>query len=370
VRTVQPAIMIGSYGWDQDRLPRDEFDLRVGELHRLMDRNGWSAMLVHGDCEEHRLLAYYTNFVPRLRWAMALVPRRGEPRLLISMSARDMPAMKLSTWIADVRTGWDWPGGFEAWLAGLAKDEAVQLGALGFDAISGTLLGAVEHCLGNRFHWNDASAQVPRERPLRARELSLARDGVALVTLAAAAAARAWREGRGNEAALLAGERAARAGAAQDVRTLASLDGGRSLIPFQGRLDVRSDPFVAYIALKESGFWSELFLTLADRPIGVLAKAEAGLDAALALARPGADARSLHEAAMRALAPLSLHPVLSGRIGRRVGLSLDEGTGLEPGSLYALHVGAIDPVEGGAIASAMVAITADGTQILCRSREV
>src|ERR1700722_2977169 len=129
MRTVQPAIMIGSYGWDQDRLPRDEFDLRAAELNRLMDQNGWSAMLIHGDAEEHRLLAYYTNFVPRLRWAMALVPRRGEPRLLISMSARDMPGMKLSTWIADVHTGWDWPGGFDAWLAGLA-DEA-KLGGLG-----------------------------------------------------------------------------------------------------------------------------------------------------------------------------------------------------------------------------------------------
>ena len=105
MRTVQPAIVIGSYNWDEDRLPRDEFELRGAELNRLMDAQGWKAMLIHGDAREHGALAYYSNFIPRLRWAMALVPRRGEPRLLVSMSARDMPAMKLMTWIADVRTG-------------------------------------------------------------------------------------------------------------------------------------------------------------------------------------------------------------------------------------------------------------------------
>jgi Xaa-Pro aminopeptidase len=358
MRTVQPAIMIGSYGWDQDRIPRDEFDLRVAELHRVMDENGWPAMLIHGDCDEHRLLAYYTNFVPRLRWAMALVPRKGEPRLLISMSARDMPAMKLSTWIADVRTGWDWAH-FESWLALHPGDAA--FGTLGFDAISGTLLGAVEKSLGNRVALAAAEPFLPRDRPLRPRELTLARDGSALVAKAGAVIAEAWRAGQGNEAALLAGERAARAGAALDVRTLASLDGGRTLVPYQSRLDARTDPFVAYLAVKDSGYWSELFLTVTEHPAAALAKAESGLAAALALARPGAELRSLHDAAMRELAPLSLHPILSGRLGRRLGLSLDEGTPdrLEPGTLWSLHVGTI-----GAIASAMVAITEDGAQIL------
>jgi hypothetical protein len=351
MRTVQPAIMLGSYGWDQDRIPRDEFDLRVAELHRLMDENGWPAMLIHGDCEDHRLLAYYTNFVPRLRWAMALLPRKGEPRLLISMSARDMPAMKLSTWIADVRTGWDWAH-FESWLA-LHPGEAT-FGTLGFDAISGTLLGAVEKSFGNRVALAAAEPFLLRERPLRPRELSLARDGAALVAKAGAVIAETWRGGKGNEAALLAGERAARAGAALDVRTLASLDGGRTLVPFQGRLDARTDPFVAYIAVKDSGYWSELFLTLTAHPTAALAKAEASLAAALAQAHPGAELRILHAAAMRELAPLPLHPVLSGRIARRLGLSLDEGAPdrLEPGTLWSIHVGTI-----GAIVSAMVEIT-------------
>ena len=213
---------------------------------------------------------------------------------------------------------------------------------------------------------------------MRPRELSLARDAATMVKRAAAATVRAWREGGGNEAALLAGERAARAMAAQDVRTLASLDGGRTLVPFAGRFAVRSEPLVAYIAVKAAGFWAELFVTASERPSVLLARAEAALDAAIALMVPGAEARSVFARARDELAPYELHPVLSARIGRRVGLSLDEGGAIdessegriEPGSLYALHVGAADPAEGGAVASAMVAITKGGAEILCRSREV
>lgn len=373
MRTMQPAIMIGAYGWDQDRLPRDEFDLRVAELHRLMDDQGWAAMLIHGDACEHRMLATYTNFIPRLRWAMALVPRRGEPRLLASISARDVPAMKRMTWIADLRSGWDWAIGFDGWLAGLAKDDAAALGTLGFDHITATLHGAVERSLGNRLRLDDAAPFLPRDRPLRPRELSLARDAGALAAEAADAMRRAWRGGAGAEAAALVGERAARAKGAQDVRTLASHDGGLSLVPFQGLLDARGDRLVAYVAVKLQGFWAEMFVTEMVRPSALLRRAEAALAAALAAAAPGAAHRRVHELAMAPLEGCALHPVLQARVGRRIGLSLDEGAELaaasdgrmEAGSVYALHVGSVDGREGGALVSAMVAISASGATLLC-----
>src|SRR6202035_4613140 len=113
MRTVHPSIMIGSYGWEQDRAPRDEFQIRMAGLHRLMDEKGWKAMLVCGDAREHAELAYFPNFSPRLRWSMALLPREGEPRLLVSMSSRDMPAMRLMTWIPDVMSGWTWDTAFD-----------------------------------------------------------------------------------------------------------------------------------------------------------------------------------------------------------------------------------------------------------------
>jgi Xaa-Pro aminopeptidase len=325
-------------------------------------------MLIHADAREHGDLAYYTNFIPRLRWAMALVPRHGEPRLLVSMSARDMPAMKLMTWIGDVRTGWDWAGGFDTWLAALQSEGEAALGTLGFNFISVDLHRAVERSLGNHIRLDDAAPFLPRERPLRPREMSLARD-IGGLAAAAAAIAAAWRDGKGNEAALLEGERAARAAAAQDVRTLVSFDGGRTLAPFAGRFEARTESFLAYIAVKSAGFWAETFVTLSSPQ---LPRAEAALDATLAALAPGAEAARVYAAAMAAFAPLTLHPVLSGRVGRRIGFSLDEGGAIDaasaariaPGSLYTLHVGA-----AGAIASAMVAVGKGGAELLWRSRQ-
>ena len=119
MQTVHPSIIIGAYTLDQNRLPTDEFQIRRADLDKAMDRNGWKAMFLYGDAREHSVIAYYTGFVPRVRWAMALMPREGEPRLLVSMSSRDVPAMKLMTWIADVHSGWQWEGAFDPWLARL-----------------------------------------------------------------------------------------------------------------------------------------------------------------------------------------------------------------------------------------------------------
>ena len=83
--------MIGAYAFDQDRVPRDEFQIRMAALNDVMDRSGRKAMLIYGDAREHSALAYFTNFIPRHRWALALLPRHGDARLLISMSSRASP---------------------------------------------------------------------------------------------------------------------------------------------------------------------------------------------------------------------------------------------------------------------------------------
>ena len=117
MRTMQPSVTIGSYTWAQDRLPADEFELRLAELRAAMERHSWPAVLVYGDVRDHSALAYLSNFIPRVRWGMALLPRSGDPRLLCAMSTRDLPAMRGLTWITDVRSGMgpEWPKAFDPW---------------------------------------------------------------------------------------------------------------------------------------------------------------------------------------------------------------------------------------------------------------
>ncbi|HWF94835.1 MAG TPA: M24 family metallopeptidase [Xanthobacteraceae bacterium] len=388
MRTVQPSTMIGAYGFEQDRVPRDEFQIRLRALHGIMDAKACSAMLVYGDACEHSDLAYFTNFIPRHRWALALLPRQGEARILVSMSSRDMPAQRLMTWIPDVMSAWTWESVFDPWLAALGSDApkdidqvnigTVNIGTVRFDLMRPPLMASLEKSLGNRFRLVGADPEV-RARATRPRELSLIRDACTVVRAGAAAFLQAWRDGSGVETAALAGERSARALAAQDVRTLVSLDGGRTLAPFRGAFETKSGslPLLGYIAVKHRGYWGESFVSAAEPSGAIQQCAQAGLAAAIKCAGPGMSAAELHARATQPLGAHPLHSVLSGSVGRRIGLSSNEGGelrrdarhALEAGDVYALHVGLSDPRAGGAVASAMVAITPKGCQVLVRPPE-
>jgi Xaa-Pro aminopeptidase len=378
MRTVHPCIMIGSYGWEQDRVPRDEFQIRMAALNGLMDAKGWKAMLIFGDAREHSDLAFFSNFVPRLRWGMALLPRSGEPRLLVSMSSRDMPAMRLATWIPDVMTGWTWDTSFDPWLARLTSDAPADLGTVRFDLMRPPLMGSLEQSLGNRFRLVAADADVAALRATRPRERSLMCEAASLAQDAGAELLAAWRRGAGIEAAALDAELAARRKGAQDVRTLVSLDGGRTLVPYQGLFEKKAGPLVAYLAVKTMGYWADMFITVDEGRSQALQNTEAALDTLIAAVRPGARAGELYDATINALRPLPLHPALSQSIGHGIGLSLNEQPELRAGNkselvedgIYTLQVGVADANAGNALQSAVIRCAANGAEVLVRSPNV
>jgi Xaa-Pro aminopeptidase len=380
MQTVQPCVTIGSYIWAQDRLPYDEFTLRLDELRAAMGRNGWPAVLVYGDVREHAALAFLSSFIPRVRWGMALLPRTGDARLLCAMSTRDLPAMRTLTWIADVRSGMgpEWEKAFDPWLERINGDQAQKLGTLGFDIMAPVLHAAVRRSLGDWFALQRADdvVAIPARRK-RPRELTIMRASCKLVEAAAKTFVESWRSNHEPETAALDAERAARSLAAQDVRTLVSLDGGRMLVPFQGRFEKCAGPLVGYLAVKVLGYWADLFVTIDDGSITAAARhAEAALDAIIADIRPGAQIDALHAKAIGALAPCKFHPVLDGSVGHGIGLSLHEGpeflasedTALVEDGVYALQVGAADAKAGNALISAIVRVTAKGAEVLVRSK--
>jgi Xaa-Pro aminopeptidase len=382
MQTMHPAIMLGSYVWAQDRLPHDEFVLRLDELRAAMDRNGWPAVLVYGDAREHGALAFLSNFIPRLRWGMALLPRGGEARLLCAMSTRDLPAMRTMTWIADVQSGWEWQETFGPWFERLLGEQhlgerTLELGTIGFDLMASALHEQVRRSLGDRFllHRADDILAIPSRRK-RPRELTMMRASCKVVEAAAKAFAKNWRGSRAPETAALDGERVARSLAAQDVRTLVSLDGGRTLVPYQGRFEAKAGPLLGYIAVKVAGYWADMFLTVSDHSTTpAMRHAEAALDALVAAVWPGARTGEIYAKTVDALKPFKLHPVLGGSVGHGIGLSLHEqrefraagDCALVEEGVYALQVGIADAESGHVLISAIVRNTGKGPEILARS---
>jgi Xaa-Pro aminopeptidase len=378
MRTMQPCLTIGSYTWAQDRMPYDEFTLRLDALHAAMDRNGWPAVLVYGDVREHAALAYLSNFIPRVRWGMALLPRSGDARLLCAMSTRDLPAMRTLTWIADVRSGMgpEWEKSFDPWLEPLKTERAVELGTIGFDTMAPVLHQSVRSSLGERFVLQraDDDLTMPSQRK-RPRELTMMRASCKLLQSAAAAFTDSWRSSREPETAALDAERLARSLAAQDVRTLVSLDGGRTLVPYQGLFEKKSGPLVGYIAVKATGYWADMFVTVDENSAPARRQAEAALDALIATMRPGVRAGGLYAKAIDTLAPLPLHQALSASVGHGIGLSLNEQPELRAGAeaelvrdgVYTLQVGVADAKAGNVLLSAMVRNAPEAAEVLARS---
>jgi Xaa-Pro aminopeptidase len=361
--TTHPSIMLGSYLWDEDRLPRDEFDIRLAPLRDAMASNDWAAMLLYGDAREHQALAYFTNFIPRMRWALALIPAQGEPLLLASMSSRDMPAMHAMTWVPDVKSGWEWKW-FDEFCA---KLPAGTLATIGFDLMTPVLFGQVEKTIAGRFVMADADRVAADARSVhRPREIALIRAASVLASAAAKKIAERWRAGDDVENGVLSGERVARDMAAQDVRTLVSRDGGRTLEPYGAHFDDRPKSLLAYIAVKYMGYWAESFVSLLDVPNQAAQRARAGLDVLLAGLKPDASVPDLAKSVEAAAG--SQHPALGGSRGHRIGLSPHEGEDLHADSagriavqtVYALRVGALAAGNDCAVASAMAWISRSG----------
>jgi Xaa-Pro aminopeptidase len=365
--TVHPSIMLGSYLWDEDRLPADEFEIRMKPLHATMRDRNLSAVLVYGDAREHQALAYFSNFIPRMRWAIALFPKNGAPRLLASMSSRDIPAMRTMTWLPDVKSGWEWKW-FDEFAQRLGARGAI--GTVDFDLMTPLLYAQVEKTVAGRFSLVGCDDIVARARTLqRPREIAIIRSATDVVSVVASEIAARWRAGDDIEHAALAGERVARSLAAQDVRTLVSRDGGCTLEPYAARFEDRPARLLVYVAVKHLGYWSESFVSLGALP-DERQRAAKGLDALI----DGLVAEASSTELARRVAEIAgpQHSAFLNSFGHRIGLSLQEGGDISPqsqesliaGRAYALRVGG----QNGAIASAMVVLKTDGRrEILLRS---
>jgi hypothetical protein len=170
--------------------------------------------------------------------------------------------------------------------------------------------------------------------------------------------------GAGVTEVILAGERAAGAAGAQDVRTLFSLDGGRTLRPFVAQTKQVTDPLLAYLAVRRFNYWAECFpmFTTRPQPGGLIEAAWGALIAARSAIKPGVASDAIGQSIAAAIEPYGAHPLTVRAFVQPMGLALDEppytdiGTTFEAGEVYSLRVGATDGSQG-IICSGMILLT-------------
>jgi hypothetical protein len=173
---------------------------------------------------------------------------------------------------------------------------------------------------------------------------------------------------------VLAGEHAAHRGGAQDVRTLFSLDGGRTLRPFDTSVEQTVDPLQVYVAVRRFGYWADGFAVVTPSPPACVRGAGDVLRYAIDMIRPGRRCGDVGRAVTEAVQPFLPHPVVARVQGNAIGLALEEqpliaagsDDTFEAGGVYSLRVGLCDERDS-AIVSAVVAVNEFDSDVLWSS---
>jgi Xaa-Pro aminopeptidase len=374
---MHPTLLVGPYDWQPERLPKSEFVDRMQALWNKISGTPCSVVIVYGDSRHHAELAYLSNFVPKLGPALMFIPRKGAPRLLVSGAPNMLPAAKRLTWIEEVEPLRDVGKAVLRALNGGAGSN-VTTSDTGVALIGGgRMRSAFYRSLREVFDPDNALVEATQSlqtlmRCKSPRELTLIREGSTIVGAAAKALAKAQGTGLGVTSAILEAERVANHLGAQDVRTLFSVDGGRTLQPFEALIDSTIDPLQVYIAVRYAGYWVEGFVFISAAQHSVAAKAANALTTLVTKATAGTKASDLVRLATESITPYGSHAMTAGSIGNTIGLSLEEepqlsansGEVLEAGGVYTLRVGASDGHEQHCIVSAVVAVHEHGNELL------
>ncbi len=370
MQTMHPTLLVGPADWDPKQMPREEFDERLTALWR--DHPNASGAVVYGNSSDHAALAYLTNFTPKLEAALAFIPRHGEAQLLIGGGVNMVPAAKPLTFVENLAPLREAAKAAAAWAHTLPAGDILLIGG---DAMPTGMHHAFDQALGadRKIETADATLQA-RMTIKRPRELHALRAACATLEAAAQALRAASHNRKSVTDCILLAEHAALQRGAQDVRSLFSLDGGRTLRPFDIPVAERCDPLQVYLAVRQSGYWADGFVRVAPAGDTLQEKIGGILDAMVAAAKPGLSCRDLAKIADAERGSFRLHPLADNVFGSSIGLALDEppilardsNARLEAGAVYTLRAGLLDETGAGAISSAIVAMTAGGSDVLWR----
>ena len=367
MHSMHPTLLIGPADWNAARMPREEFQARIDALFEADDQAGGA--IVYGNSLDHAALCYLAGFTPKLEAALALIPRRGEPQILIGGGVNMIAAARPLTWVEQLSPLRNAGQTVAEWARELPVGG--QLLMIGGDAMPFGMRRAVDQALGDSVAEDGSGllqAQMLRKAP---RELNALREACAGLAAAVAALRAAQGIGAGATDAVLSAELAALRWGAQDVRSLFSLDAGCTLQPFDVPVKAAAEPLQVYLAARHAGYWAEGFVRLSRTDDPLHAKAKDILRMMIAAAKSGVSSSELAQIAERERGTLQAHPVGAPLFGNSIGLALQEPpllsvtkeTQLAAGAVYSLRVGLRD-AQAGAVASAMLQVTDRGSEIL------
>jgi Xaa-Pro aminopeptidase len=236
-------------------MPEAEFQSRLDAVRSEMMQQDLAALAIYGDNYSFADLCYLTNYFPKVRGGMAIVPRTGPISLLLNIGSRDVPFARSLTWVADVRAS----GQLGRDGAKLLEEKNLSQARIGWiDSGRGFPLPELEELRGSlpQVEWKSCHSMLERLR-LRKRERELgALEGAGRVLNEIRDRAGDFiKQGRKEHEIIADIDRVAREHGVEDIRILT---GEKRLQPpsFKTTAGVENH-WAVYLAIQHDRYWVE-----------------------------------------------------------------------------------------------------------------
>ena len=245
----------GCSTWNPKEVPQAEFQARLDAVRDEMARQNFAALVIYGDNYSFADLCYLTNYFPKVRGGIAVVPRVGALSLLLNIGSRDVPFAKTLTWVEDVRAS----NNVGADGAKLLKEKGLETAQVGLmDSGNGFPLPQLEEMKGAlpNVSWRRCDALMVSQRLVKtALELGVMRAAGRLLNTVCSEAERFIKPGRKEYEIVADIDRLARDQGAEDIRILAGET--RLNPPSFKRSTAVGDHWAVYLAVQHERYWSE-----------------------------------------------------------------------------------------------------------------
>ena len=293
----------GCSTWDPEELPQGEFQTRLDSVRQEMARQNLDALVIYGDNYSFADLCYLTNYFPKVRGGIAVIPREGGISLLLNIGSRDVPFAKTLTWIDDVRAS----NQIGSDGAKLVKERGFEKATIGLmDSGHGFPLPQLEDLKNGlpEVAWRACDGMI---QPLRlrktARELGAMREAGRVLGGICSGAGDLIRTGRREYEVIADIDRLARDQGAEDIRVLAG--SARLNPPSFKQSAVIDGHWAMYVAVQHERYWAEAgrtFILSDDAKLKTAyIKAREIVDGMAAALKPGGAVGALDAGARRAL---------------------------------------------------------------------
>jgi Xaa-Pro aminopeptidase len=293
----------GCSTWDPKEVPQAEFQLRLDAVRGEMARQKLDALVIYGDNYSFADLCYLTNYFPKVRGGISVVPRDGAISLLLNIGSRDVPFAKTLTWVEDVRAS----NQVGADGAKLLKEKGFEKAKIGLmDSGRGFPLPQLEEMKGALpdVSWEACDAMIVPQRLVKTgRELGAMHEAGRLLHEICNEAEKFIKPGRKEYEIIADIDRLARDKGAEDIRILA---GESRLNPPSFKQSANlGDHWAVYLAVQHERYWVEAGRTFISSNNAKLQSAyKKAREIVVQMAgqlKPGGSVAAIDETARRAL---------------------------------------------------------------------